>query len=48
MAVDEASANGETAESAIARVAQAVAQPGGMDIDWKRCRRLAPLSPAYP
>ena len=36
MAVDEASATDETAESAIARVARAVTQPGGVDIDWKK------------
>ena len=36
MAVDETSAEDETAESAIARVARAVAQPGGVDIDWKK------------
>jgi hypothetical protein len=36
MAVDEASAKDETAGSAIARVARALAQPGGADIDWKK------------
>jgi hypothetical protein len=36
MAVDEVSANDETSESGIARVARAVAQPGGVDIDWKK------------
>jgi len=36
MAVDESSATDETAESAIARVARAVTQPGGVNIDWKK------------
>ena len=33
-----ASANDQTAEPAIARVARAVTQPGGMNIDWKKVR----------
>ena len=38
MAVDEASAKAETAEPMVARVARAVIQPGGMNIDWKKIR----------
>ena len=36
MAVDETSAKDETAQSAIARFARAVTEPGGVDIDWKK------------
>jgi hypothetical protein len=34
-------AKDETAEPAIARVARAVTQPGGRDIDWKSVRAVA-------
>ena len=36
VAADQDSANDQTAESAIARYARAVTQPGGMNIDWPR------------
>ena len=38
MAADQASAKDETAEPVIARVARAITQPGGMNIDWKKVR----------
>jgi hypothetical protein len=38
MAVDEASAKDGTAEAVVARVARAVTQPGGLNVDWKKVR----------
>jgi predicted alpha-1,6-mannanase (GH76 family) len=38
MAVHEAATKAETAAPMIARVARAVTQPGGMNIDWKKVR----------
>lgn len=38
MAADQAAAKDQTADSAIARYARAVAQPGGMNIDWPMVR----------
>jgi hypothetical protein len=38
MAVDEALAKDGTAEPVVAKVARAVTQPGGMNIDWKKIR----------
>lgn len=38
VAADQASTRDQTAESAIARYARAVTQPGGMNIDWPRVR----------
>ena len=38
MAADQASTRNQAAESAIARYARAVTQPGGLDIDWPTVR----------
>ena len=48
MAGDQASAKDETAEPVIARVARAITQPGGMNIDWKGSVRRASLSLRSP
>jgi hypothetical protein len=40
VAADQASAKNQAAESAIARYALAVTQPGGMNIDWPRVRAI--------
>jgi hypothetical protein len=38
VAADQASTKDQMAESAIARYARAVTQPGGMNIDWPKVR----------
>jgi hypothetical protein len=38
VAADQASTKNQAAESAIARYALAITQPGGMNIDWPRVR----------
>jgi hypothetical protein len=38
VAADQASTKDLTAESAIARYARVITQPGGMNIDWPRVR----------
>jgi hypothetical protein len=38
MAADKATTKDETAEPMIARMARAVTQPGGRNVDWKKVR----------